>query len=144
MRGEKRVRDQQDEPMKVEARVGELLLVEVEVHVSRQVGPARLGSRLRRLRECRQRQQTQQHDMRDLHQQLRRRARPNRDALIVLAADNHAVGCRVARLDLNGLARFEMVVLDEAQELLVLIDHSRHGHRRSPAGRKAASARLVV
>ena len=122
-----RVRDEQDEAMEVETGVRELRLVEVEVHVAGEVRPRSLAACRRGLRERGQRQQAEQQHLRDLDQQLRCGARADRDALIVLAADAHAVGGRVPRFDLDRLSRLEMVVLDEAQELLVLIDDARDG-----------------
>ena len=88
------------------------------------------------LRERGHRQQAQQQHVRDLDQQLRRRPRADRDALIVLSADADAVGGGVARLDFDRLSRLEMVLLDEAQELLVLIDDARDGDSRLERARQ--------
>ena len=74
-------------------------------------------------------EQHKQQDMDRLHQQLRRGARPDRQPTIVAAAHANAVGCGIALLDRDRLARFQVVVLDEAQEVLVLIDDARHGDR---------------
>ena len=92
-------------------------------------------SRLRQRRAGHRRQEDERagHD-----QQLRGGARPDRDALVVLAAHAHAVGRGVAILDLDRFARLEVVLLDEAQEHLVLVDHARDGHRRSQWTRQEA------
>ena len=50
-------------------------------------------------------------------------------AAIVPAADAHAVGCGIALLDRDRLSRLEVVLLDEAQEVFVLIDDAGHGDR---------------
>ena len=63
-------------------------------------------------------------------QQLRRGARADRHALIVRALQAHAVRHFVARLDLDRLARLEVMALDEAQERRVLIGDARHRDRR--------------
>ena len=67
--------------------------------------------------------------MNGLHEQLGRGPRPDRQPAIVAAAHAHAVGRGIAFLDRDRLSRFQVVVLDEAQEVLVLIDHARHGDR---------------
>ena len=65
--------------------------------------------------------------MHRLHEQLGRGPCPDRQPAIVAAPDANAVGCGIAFLDRDRLSRFQVVVLDEAQEVLVLIDDARHG-----------------
>src|SRR5438067_6198596 len=64
----------------------------------------------------------------ELHEQLRGRARADRNPSIP-SAQLHRVGCGVARLDFDRLARLEVVVLDEAQERGILIGDPRHFQR---------------
>src|SRR5687768_10458623 len=56
-----------------------------------------------------------------LDEQLRRRARPDRDWLAILAAQPHAVRRGVPSLDLNRLSGLESMALDEPQEGFVLV-----------------------
>ena len=95
----------------------------------------RLG---RRLRECRRGEdEHQQYGPRRLHQHLRRGARADRE-LAVVSAQPDAVGGGVALLDLDDLSRLEIVALDEAQELAVLIADAPDRDRFVRADRSAA------
>src|SRR5690349_734728 len=68
----------------------------------------------------------------DFYQQLRRRPRADRD-LPILAAQQYRVRGVVSRFDFNGLARLEVVALDEAEERRILVgdagDFQRRRHR---------------
>src|SRR5207248_378998 len=66
---------------------------------------------------------------RSLNEQLRGRARSDCDRAIVLAAQPHRIGGGVARLDLDRLARLQIVAFDEAEERGILIRDTRHSQR---------------
>ena len=84
-------------------------------------------------------------DRHRLHEHLRRGARADGDARDRFAAQPHAVGGGVALLDLDDRARLQVVPLDEAQELRILIgdaaDRDRLARADSSGACRAAGAR---
>ena len=73
----------------------------------------------------------------DLDEELRRRARADGDAAILLSHE-HRIGRGVARFDLDALTRLQIVALDEPQERRILIGDPRHPQRRADrAGEQA-------
>ena len=71
-------------------------------------------------------QEHQEHGAHRLHEHLRRGACTDRE-LAFASAQPDAVGCRVAILDAYDLSRLQIVTLDEAQELAVLVAHAPYG-----------------
>src|SRR2546427_835777 len=71
-----------------------------------------------------------------LNQQLRCRARADRDRAAIFPAQPHRIGGGVALLDLDRLARLEIVVLDEAEERRILIGDARHPERLADRARE--------
>ena len=99
------------------------------------------GRRRRSLREQRHRRQPQQqHCATGMHQHLGRGARANRE-IPLASAQPHAVGRRIALLDLDDLTRLELVLLDEVEKVAVLIGDALDGDRRVQL---AGQQRLVV
>ena len=126
----KGVRHEQDETMEVESSVAELRVVEVKVHVAGKRRARLFGCSCGGLSEGRGAQQNEKQRMNGLHEHFGRGPRPNRQPSAVAAAHAHAVCRWIAFLDRDRLSGFQVVMFDEAEKVLVLIDHARDGERR--------------